>query len=178
MLLTNTFQCSIYIHTRDKGTEYGAQRLAYETLQRHTKLRQSPNSLSLEVRQDSYPTLSPLRELRGVGISKPSFPRKREPTKWLAARQSRGGASFDKLRTNDLLVYLPLSALEGEGRSLPRTRYGGEGEKRTFIFHPPPPPRFHQRELHGNAPLRGFRRNPPPIKDITIVRNTADENIR
>ena len=25
------------------------------------------------------------------------------------------GASFDKLRTNDLLVYLPLSALKGEG---------------------------------------------------------------
>ena len=40
---------------------------------------------------------SPSRELTGVGIRKPSFPRKRESTKWLAARQSRDGASFDKL---------------------------------------------------------------------------------
>ena len=40
--------------------------------------------------------------LTGVDIHKPSFPRKRE---------SRGWVSFDKLRTNDFIIYLPLSSL-------------------------------------------------------------------
>ena len=38
--------------------------------------------------------------LTGVGIYKPSFPRKRESTGW--------GVSFDKLKTNEMSVYLPL----------------------------------------------------------------------
>ena len=58
-------------------------------------------------------TLS-LRDLTGIGIRKLSFPRKREPAKRLA-KQSKDGASFDKLRTNDLLVYLSLSALRERG---------------------------------------------------------------
>ena len=40
---------------------------------------------------------------------------KGEGDRFLRKRESSDGASFDKLRTNDLLVYLPLLALKGEG---------------------------------------------------------------
>ena len=53
-------------------------------------------------------TLTPALSLKGEGAWAPAK----------AGIQRRGvlrQASFDKLRTNDLLVYLPLSALKGEG---------------------------------------------------------------
>ena len=52
-----------------------------------------------------------MRELIGVCIHRPSLQRKRESKGW--------GVSFDKLRTNESSVYIPLSApVSGTGQAL------------------------------------------------------------